>query len=68
MNMCENNTPSWELMVFELTGHKLNAFGTQAYVENTLNNAGCVVVGRHEHLKLSDRLAKPDWRESFLAS
>jgi hypothetical protein len=68
MSMCDNKNPQWELMLFHLNGHKLNDFGTQAYVENSLTNAGCTVVGRHEHLKLSERLHKPDWRDAFLAS
>lgn len=66
--MQPNVNPQWELMLFHLTGHNLNEFGTQAYVENTLNQAGCTVVGRREYLRLSERLHKPDWRDRFLQS
>ena len=66
--MNSENNSSWELMMFHLNGNKLNDFGAQAYVESRLHGAGLAVVRREEHLKLSERLHKPDWRDRFLAS
>ena len=65
---CDNTNPQWELMIFHLSGHRLNDFGSQAYVENALSTSGLVVTHRQEYLKLSERLHKPDWRDAFLAS
>ena len=66
--MNSDRNSSWELMIFHLNGNKLNDFGAQAYVEYWLRDAGFAVVHREEHLKLSERLHKPDWRDRFLAS
>ena len=66
--MNSNLNSSWELMVFHLNGNKLNDFGALAYAESRLHDAGMAVVHREEHLKLSERLHKPDWRDRFLAS
>jgi hypothetical protein len=59
------NNFSWELMVFELNGNRLNDYGAMAVTEKNLVENGNSVTDRKQYNMLTDRLYTPTAGERF---
>ena len=58
---------SWDLMVFELSGNRLNEFGARTVVEQNLKESGHTLGESKQYTILSDRLYTPTVMERFAA-